>query len=194
MKRKLWPLFTGFAGAVLLAGASPTHAQTVISAQQEIAAALIDAEGNLTTAEGIGMNIKDWQSRLDSYNAQLKDLNDRVAQGNAFCEGTFEKTEYERRKTQCDALGSQLGALKDQLEPERVNLQAEQTKLQQREADNKQAMEAIQARLIAGIDHLTAACAKLSTEEFASCKIPPAPGPRTASLVAQLNADLAGAK
>jgi predicted nucleic acid-binding Zn-ribbon protein len=181
--------------AALLAAAMPVHAQTVISAQQEIAAALTDAEGNLTTAEGIGMNIKDWQNRLDSYNAQLKDLNDRVAQGNSFCQGTFEQAEYEQRKAQCDALQSQLAALKDQLEPARINLTDEQTKLQQRDSDNKQAMDAIQARLIAGLDHLTTACAALPAEDFArSCKIPPAPGPRTASLVDQLNADIAGGK
>jgi predicted nucleic acid-binding Zn-ribbon protein len=184
-----------FTAAALLAAAMPVHAQTVISAQQEIAAALTDAEGNLTTAEGIGMNIKDWQNRLDSYNAQLKDLNDRVAQGNSFCQGTFEQAEYEQRKAQCDALQSQLAALKDQLEPERINLTDEQTKLQQRDSDNKQAMDAIQARLIAGLDHLTTACAALPAEDFArSCKIPPAPGPRTASLVDQLNADIAGGK
>lgn len=189
------PSLAGFATAALLAGSGQAEAQTITSAQQEISAALVDAEGNLTTAEGIGMNIKDWKSRLDSFNAQMQDLNDRVAQGNTFCQGTFEQAEYERRKAQCDALQSQLAALKEQLEPERINLTEEQTKLQQRDADNKQAMDAIQARLLSGINHLTAACAALSPDEFSrSCKIPPAPGPRTASLVAQLNADLADAK
>jgi predicted nucleic acid-binding Zn-ribbon protein len=189
------PSLACFIAAALLAGAAPAHAQSIASAQQEIAAALADAEGNLTTAEGIGMNIKDWQNRLDSYNAQLKDLNDRVAQGNSFCQGTFEQSEYERRKAQCDALQSQLAALKDQLEPEADNLRDEQAKLQQRDADNKKEMDGIQARLLSGLDHLTAACAALSPDEFASsCKIPSAPGPRTASLVDQLNADLAHGK
>ena len=184
-----------FAALALLGAALavPARAQTLASAQHELSAALVDAEGNLTTAEAIEMNMKDWKSRFDSYKAQFDDLNNRIEQANGFCQGTYEHDEYVRRVAQCKALFSQLDGLKAQLEPERVNLSEEADKLQKRAADNDQAMQAIQSRLTEGLQHLTFACATLSTAEFASqCRVPPAPGPRTAPMVEQMNAGIAG--
>jgi len=184
-------------GAALLGGAlaAPAHAQSLASAQAELSSALADAEGNLTTAEAIEMNMKDWKSRFDSYKAQFDDINNRIGQANAYCQGTYEHDEYERRLAQCNAMFSQLDGLKAQLEPERQNLSDEADKLQKREADNEQAMQAIQSRLTDGLQHLTFACAMLSAQEFAaSCKVPPAPGPRTQPMVDRMNASIAGNK
>ena len=191
------PSLGRFVAAALLGSAIPAsvHAQTLTSARQELSAALADTEGNLTTAEAIGMNFKDWQSRYDSHKAQLDDLNARVGQFNSYCQGTYEHDEYVRRKAQCDSLGSQLDTLQTQLEPERTNLDEQLRKLKQRTIDAKQAMGVIQAHLTTGLQHLTFACATLSAEEFAaSCRVPTAPGPRTAPMVAQMNADIAGRK
>jgi predicted nucleic acid-binding Zn-ribbon protein len=186
-----------FAAVALLGAAlaAPAHAQTLASAQQELSAALVDAEGNLTTGEAIEMNMKDWKSRFDSYKAQFDDLNSRIEQANSFCQGTYEHDEYERRVAQCNALFSQLDGIKAQLEPERVNLSEEADKLQKRAADNDQAMQAIQSRLTDGLQHLTFACAMLSANEFATkCRVPPAPGPRTAPMVERMNGGIAGQK
>ena len=191
------PALGRFAAAALLGSAIPAsvHAQTLTSARQELSAALADAEGNLTTAEAIGMNFKDWQSRNDSHKGQFDDLNRRIREYNAYCQGTYEHDEYVRRKAHCDSVGSQLDTLRNQLDPERTNLDEQLHKLKQRTIDAKQAMDTIEGRLTIGLQHLTFACATLSAEEFAaSCRVPAAPGPRTAPMVAQMNADIAGRK
>lgn len=191
------PSLGRFVAAALLGGAIPAsvYAQSLASARQEMAAALTDAEGNLTTAEAIAMNFKDWQSHYASHKVQLEDLNRRIRESNAYCQGTYEHDEYVRRKAQCDALSSQLDTLRAQLEPEHTNLEEQLRKLKQRTIDAKQAMDTIQTHLTTGLQHLTFACATLSAEEFAaSCRVPPAPGPRTVTMVAQMNADIAGRK
>ena len=82
-----------------------------------------------------------------------------------------------------------------QLEPEEDNLKTELLKLQQRDTDRLSALNQLQKRLSDGLKHLTFACAMLSPNEFAAqCRLPPAPGPRTADLVANLNGTVTGAK
>lgn len=183
------------AALALLACAVPAGAQTIPQAQAELSSVLTEMEGNLVTKEAIEMNLKDWQSHFDSWKTRLDDYNQRMEQLNAYCQGTYEQAEYERRLAQCNATGSQLAELLAQLNPEDESLKAELAKLQQRDTDRQSAMEALQKRLADGLKHLTFACAMLSADEFAAqCRLPPAPGPRTADLVAGLNGSVAGAK
>ena len=191
MRFWLGPIF----GVMLLGGAAPTTAQTLPQAQSEISAVLTDVENNLVVKEAIEMNLKDWQSHYDSWKSRLDDYNQRTAQLNAYCRGTFEHDEYVRRTAQCDSTGAQLTDLIAQLQPEDDNLKADLSKLQQRETDRSSEMDKLQQRLSDGLKHLTFACAMMSAQEFAAdCHLPPAPGPRTIDLVANLNHSIAGAK
>lgn len=191
MRFRLSPIF----GAMLLASTPPATAQTLPQAQAEIANVLTAIENNLVVKEAIEMNFKDWQTHYDSWKARLDDYNQRMAQLNAYCQGTYEHDEYERRLAQCNSTGAQLTDLLAQLNPEDDNLKAELAKLQQRETDRSSEMDKLQASLTDGLKHLTFACAMMSAQEFAAdCHLPPAPGPRTADLVANLNHNIAGAK
>ncbi len=182
-------------GVLLLAAAAPACAQTLPQAQSEISAVLTEIEANLVVKEAIEMNLKDWKSHYDSWKTRLDDYNQRMTELNAYCQGTFEHDEYVRRTAQCNSTGSQLTALLTQLQPEDDNLKAELAKLQQRETDRSSAMDKLQPRLTDGLKHLTFACAMMSAQEFAAdCHLPPAPGPRTADMVTNLNHSIAGAK
>lgn len=181
--------------AILIALPGHAHAQSITQAQTELSAVLADAERNLLEAEAIGMNVKDWRSRFDSYKPRFEEYNRRMDESNAYCQGTFEHDEYVRRTAQCESTHSQLATLLAQLEPERANLETESLRLQQRDADRQKAMVQVQSRLSDGLKHLTFGCALLSAEEFAAqCHLPPAPGPRTAKMVADLNASFSGTK
>lgn len=191
MRFRLGPIYC----VMLLTSATPAMAQTLPQAQAEISNELTAIENNLVVKEAIEMNFKDWQSHYDSWKARLDDYNQRMAQLNAYCQGTFEHDEYVRRLAQCNSTGAQLTDLLAQLNPENDNLKAELSKLQQRETDRSSEMEKLQASLADGLKHLTFACAMMSAQEFAAdCHLPAAPGPRTADMVANLNHSIAGAK
>ncbi len=186
----------GAIAVLLLAGAlrpAPAAAQTVEQAQQQISAILVEMENNLVDRDAIEMNTKDWSSRYNSIKPRFDDLTQRYAQENAYCTGTFEHDEYVRRKAACDATFSQLDSLRDQLKPEVDNIEEEGKRLQQRDTDRSKAFDAINARLQAALQQLVYACAPLSAAEFAAkCRMPPAPGPRTAPMVGQLNSSIQG--
>jgi predicted nucleic acid-binding Zn-ribbon protein len=182
-------------GIALLACAVPANGQTIPQAQSELSSVLTEMENNLVVKEAIEMNFKDWQSHYDSWKVRLDDYNQRMGQLNAYCQGTFEHDEYVRRVAQCDSTASQLADLLTQLNPEDDDLKAQLSKLKQRDTDRQADMDKLQQGLSEGLKHLTFACAMLSTSEFAAdCHLPPAPGPRTADLVASLNKTIAGAK
>jgi DNA repair ATPase RecN len=188
-------LYRTIIAIALLASGAPVAAQSLPQAQAELSSVLTDMENNLVVKEAIEMNLKDWQSHFDSWKTRLDDYNQRMQQLNAYCQGTYEKEEYELRLAQCNSTGSQLADLLAQLNPEDENLKAELSKLQQRDTDRQSAMGQLQQRLADGLKHLTFACAMLSASEFsAQCRLPAAPGPRTADLVASLNSTVAGAK
>ena len=185
---------SAIAVALCLACAPATAAaQSMDQAQSQLSGILREIEGNLVDRDAIEMNFKVWKANEDAFKPRLDDLNRRIEESNAYCQGTFEHDEYVRRKAQCDSTQSQLDTLKAQLDPEFENLKAEFEKLQQREADRAAAFQAIHQRLAAALAQLVLACAPLSAAEFAaSCHLPPAPGPRSADLIAQINANIAG--
>lgn len=168
-------------------------AQSMDQAQAQLSGILREIEVNLVEKEAIEMNFKVWQANEDALKPRLDDLNRRIEEENAYCQGTYEQAEYERRKAHCDGVSSQLDTLKAQLAPEIEHSETELLKLQQRETERAKAMDAINPRLTAALGQLTFACATMSAEEFAaSCHLPPAAGPRSAEMVAQLNAAMAG--
>lgn len=178
---------------MLLLVPAPARAQSMDEVQAELSGILRDVELNLVEREAIEMNFKVWQANEAALKPRLDQLNARIEQENAYCQGTFEEDEYNRRKTHCDSVSAQLDALKAQLAPELEHSKSELLKLQQRETERAEAMDGISQRMSAALARLTFACATLSAEEFAStCHLPPAPGPRSADTVARLNATIAG--
>ena len=143
-------------------------AQTLATVKSDISRVLAEMEGNLVTGEAISMNLKDWRGRADSAKVRFDDLDRRFDELNAYCRGTFEHDEYVRRLAHCESVG----ALKAR----------EETRLTQ--------YRALEATLSAGLPKLIDVCTGLAAAERSGCRMPPAPGPRTASIVNEWNTTL----
>lgn len=183
------------AGAVALAGiGTPAHAMDQAgydAAQAALASALYDIEGNLIEKEAIEMNVKDLGPKGESIKARYTDYNQRIQQHNSYCQGTFEEPEYSRRLAQCSGEEGQLGDLIRQLDTERDAFQAQLTELQSRDTRREQAAQPMLKRLETGVIQLVTSCMTMTLPEQGQlCHLPPAPGPRTASMVQQMNATL----
>jgi predicted nucleic acid-binding Zn-ribbon protein len=185
-----------FAGLVLLCISAPGFAQpsyqaALDAAQAELAAVFHDLELNLTEKEGIEMQTTDWSNRWEAFKPRLDELNQRYEQLNAYCQGTYEEEEYNRRLAYCESTGSQLDTLKAQLEPERAGLAEQAQDLQRRDAAREQAGDAIAERLTPALTHLVTACEQIPLADLAAlCRLPSAPGPRTQPIIDQMNAGL----
>lgn len=174
--------------------AQPSYQAALQAAQAELAGVFYDLELNLTEKEGIEMQTTDWSNRWEAFKPRLDELNQRYDQLNAYCQGTFEEEEYNRRLAYCKSTGSQLDTLKAQLEPERAGLAELGQDLQRRDAAREQAGDAIAARLTPALTHLVEACAQIpQADQAALCRLPSSPGPRTKPIIDKMNADLSAA-
>lgn len=178
--------------AVLLSG--PAHADSLTDVTQEISRVLGAMEGNLLVRDSIDMNVTDWTSHRRSIEERQRDYNDRVTQHNAYCQGTFEEEEYNRRLAECQSWGSQLDTLMSQLDLEWDASDEQGRQLQARETERATAYQQLDVQLSALLPRLIGFCATMTPEEQrAMCRLPRAPGPRTQSLVDELNSTLSGA-
>jgi predicted nucleic acid-binding Zn-ribbon protein len=179
---------------VAISWGAPALAQDAYqSAQSELADVLSEIEGNFIEKEAIEMNFADWQAKFNGLKPRLDELNQRYEDLNAYCQGTYEEDEYNRRLAYCQGAGAQLDTLKAQLQPEAEALDQQVALLQERDSRRQAAGTELGGRLTAGIEHLVAACIAMPLEtQRELCHLPPAPGPRTADMVATINADLAG--
>jgi hypothetical protein len=179
---------------LMIAPARARAQDTLAGVQGELSQLLGEMEGNLITRDGIEMSAKVWKSNSDALAARAAELQGRYDQANAYCQGTFEEAEYQRRLSYCTSLGSQLDALKAQMLPEFDNLEAQRQDLQRRDTERAAAWTALEGRFTPLLQRLVILCAAMTPAERAtSCRLPPAPGPRTAPIVDQVNAALAGA-
>lgn len=163
------------------------------AAKNEIYGVMSDIEGNLVERDAIEMNAKSLEPKANSVKARMDDYNQRIAQHNAYCTGTFEEPEYSRRKAYCDAEAAQLDTLMRQLDIERQGVLEQINELQRRDTARQQKFTALQSRLDPAILHLVTACFTLSLEDQkAHCHMPAAPGPRTREMVANMERALVG--
>ena len=182
-----------FAACLLLALPRAAAAQAMPQVQAALATILHDSEGNLVEKEAIEMNFKIWQANEDALKPRIDEINRRMREESEYCKGSFEQAEYERRKAHCDGMSAQFETMKEQLKPEIANSESQYEELKRRETVRAQAMDALSQRLDAALLQLTLACAPMTPAQFAAdCHLPPPAGPRTAGLVAQLNATIAG--
>ena len=165
-------------------------AQTLATVKSDISRVLAEMEGNLVTGEAISMNLKDWRGRADSAKVRFDDLDRRFDELNAYCRGTFEHDEYVRRLAHCESVGAQLETLKTQLNLDLANVAAEFETLKAREETRLTQYRALEATLSAGLPKLIDVCTGLAAAERSGCRMPPAPGPRTASIVNEWNTTL----
>lgn len=166
---------------------------TYDAAQSALASALYDFEGNLIEKEAIEMNVKDLEPKMRSITERANDYQQRVDQHNTYCQGTFPEPEYSRRLAQCNAEESQYNELIRQLDVERQAALAQAQELQARDTRRQQAAQPILKRIETGVVQLVTACMTMTAAEQAElCHMPPAPGPRSAPMVAQMNATLRG--
>jgi hypothetical protein len=185
------------AASITLCGvAAPARAMdqaTYDSAQAMLASALYDIEGNLIEKEAIDMNIKDLEPKGRSIAERAADYKQRAVQHNAYCQGTFEEPEYSRRLAQCNAEEAQYNDLTRQLDTENQAFQAQVTELQARDTRRGQAAQPMLKRLETGVIQLVTACMSMTLpEQDQLCHLPSAPGPRTSSMVTEMNATLRG--
>ncbi len=181
------------AGMVLLLS-GPAHADSLAAVTQDIGQVLYEMEGNLVTREAIDMNATDWISHRDSIDARQRDYNTRVESHNAYCQGTFEEEEYNRRLAACASLESQLDTLMAQLQIEFDASDQQARDLKTREAARAEAYQQLEQRLSALLPRLIGFCATMTPGERSSqCRLPPAPGPRTRAVVDEMSGLLSGA-
>lgn len=178
----------------LMAAPSLARAQdTVTGVQADLSQVLGQMEGNLVTRDAIEMNSKVWRSNAEALTARAKDLAHRIEEANAYCQGTFEEPEYQRRLAYCNSLDSQLESQKAQMIPESDALEAQRLELQRRETERETAWTGLEGTLSTILPRLIALCATMTPAEQAlSCRMPTAPGPRTADMINEMNATLAG--
>ena len=184
-----WAIFTILCSLML--PPAPCLAQDLGGVKGDITRVLAQMEGNLVTGEAIAMNLKDWRGRADSAKVRLDDLDRRFNELNAYCRGTFEHDEYVRRVAHCDSVGAQLETLKTQLNLDITNVQTEFETLKAREEERVEQYRALEVTLSAALPKLIDICAGLAATDRSACRMPPAPGPRTAPVVNQWNATLA---
>lgn len=183
-------LFFVASSALWLATAPAAFAgQAYDEARAAIGDALARTEINLADQEALSMNIKDWNSKMDAAAALRADYNQRTQQESAYCTGTFEEAEYNRRVAECNSFDSQMQTLQNQLDLEFSNLDQQRAVLQSRHDTLNQQYEALKEELVSDVGTLVNACV---SEQIQACSLPPAPGPRTAELVANMNKSLAG--
>lgn len=185
------------AAAITLGGiAVPAHAidqAAYDAAQSALASALFDIEGNLIEKEAIEMNAKNLDPKARSIAERAADYQQRTEQHNAYCRGTFEEPEYSRRLSQCTAEEAQYNDLIRQLDTERQGVQAQLAELQARDTRRQQAAQPLLKRLETGVIQLVTVCITMTLpEQDQLCRLPSAPGPRTAPMVDQMNATLRG--
>ena len=185
------------AGIALCGISAPARAMdqaTYDAAQGALASALYDIEGNLIEKEAIEMNGKTLLPKGESITARYADYNQRIQQHNVYCQGTFEEPEYSRRLAACNAEEAQYNTLIRQLDIERDGFQAQVTELQARDTRRQQAAQPMLKRLENGVVQLVTACMSMTLpEQDRLCHLPSAPGPRTAPMIAEMNATLRGA-
>lgn len=158
------------------------------AAQSELSIVLDKMERNLIEAEAIEMNYKDWSAHFESFKTRADDLNQRYDELNAYCSGNFEEPEYSRRLAYCDSMGAQLDTLKAQLQPEWQDLEQQAANLDRRSAVRAQEWTGFEGEMTSGLVRLTVVCAEMPLpEQGQNCHLPQAPGPRTVSMVQDLN-------
>ena len=179
-------------GALLIA--APAAAQPALEgAKSELAGTLSKIEGEFINREAIDMNAADLEPRINALQAQIEDLNRRYDDLNTYCQGEFEEPEYSRRVAYCDSTGAQLDTLKAQLQPELESVQAQAAEIQRRGAESDAVVDTLKEELTVGLTHLVLACLELPLDQQKQlCQLPPAPGPRTLDMVAEMNAELSG--
>ena len=189
-------LFVAIGGlAVSVMGGTAAYATADLSgldaAKAELSGIFADSEQNLIEAEAIEMNEKDLIPKKDSIVARQQEYQQRIDSHNAYCQGTFEEPEYSRRLAYCNAEESEIQTLLSQLELERQDVLEQFERLEQRNADQQERGQQIEARLTPALTHFVVACQLLPLDDqLAYCHMPPAAGPRTAPIVAQMEAEL----
>lgn len=189
--KRIWAMFAALVALIVSPALAQPQLAALNAAKREIHGLLGEIEQNLVEAEAIDMTAQSLIDRGVSLKARLEDYNQRMRQLNAYCQGSFPEPELSRRKAYCAGEKSQLDVLLAQLMPERQAYFDQGAVVQRRDIDRQKRNQALMGRFQTAMVRLVTACIALPlADQKALCHLPPAPGPRTRTMVASMEAAL----